>query len=57
MCKVIEVKKELEGLIYDINRGAEFGQDPEQVLSLTVTKISNVLKMGRAGYFKMVWER
>lgn len=57
MCKVIEVKKELEALRYDVNQALVAGSDPEKLLHMAMTKINNLFLMDRKDYLVIRWKR
>ena len=57
MRKVIEVKNELEGLRYDLNNAIISGNDPEQLLTMAMTKINNIFVMDQKDYLKLVWKK
>ncbi len=57
MCKVIEVKKELEALRFDITQALIAGNDPEQLLTMAMTKINNIFVMDQKEYLVVRWKK
>ena len=57
MCKVVEVKKELETLIYDIERGKELGTSEGTLLNAATNKIRSLIDKSNADYMSVRWEK